>query len=463
MKSYDENNILLDTDSYKASHWLQYPEGTTAMYSYLESRGGKFSSTVFFGLQYYLKKYLSRPITKENVIEAAEFYEAHGVPFNKEGFMYIVDKHDGKFPIEIKAVPEGTVVPTQNILMSVESTDPECFWIVSYLETLLVRLWYPITVATTSWYCRKIILEGLEKTADDPLGEIGFKLHDFGSRGVSSKESAGIGGASHLVNFLGSDTVWGVALANQYYNESMAAFSIPATEHSTMTMQGPEGELDAFRRMVGNFAKPGKIFACVSDSYDLFNAIDNYWGKELKQEIIDSGATLVVRPDSGDPVEIVLETLRRLDKAFGSQYNTKGYKVLNHVKVIQGDGCTLDSISAICNAVIDARYSLSNLAFGMGGGLLQKLDRDTQKFAYKCSSATIAGEEVDVFKDPVTDHGKKSKAGRLDLVCRSTMAADIIETVKGQNHFNSLLRVVYRDGEILLDDTLDEIRKRAAK
>lgn len=461
MKNYDENNILLDTDSYKASHWLQYPENTTAMYSYLESRGGKFSSTVFFGLQYYLKKYLSRPITKENVEEAAEFFAAHGLPFNKEGFMTIVNKHGGRLPIEIKAVPEGTVVPISNLLTSVESTDPECFWVVSYLETLLMRLWYPITVASLSWHCRQIILNGLKQTAENPLEEIPFKLHDFGSRGVSSKESAGIGGAAHLVNFMGSDTVWGVALANQYYNHPMSGFSIPAAEHSTMTMQGPEGELAAFRRMMQHFAKPDSLLAVVSDSYDIFNAIDNYWGKELKKEVIESGATVVVRPDSGDPTEIVVESLKRLENAFGSQWNSKGYKVLNNVRVIQGDGCSIDTISKMCKAIIAEDFSISNVAFGMGGGLLQKVDRDTQKFAYKCSSATVDGKEIDVFKNPITDPGKRSKKGRLDLVkgCQGSY-----KTVKqGEESFNSVMRTVFKDGEILVEDSLDKIRERASQ
>jgi nicotinamide phosphoribosyltransferase len=461
MINYDENNILLDTDSYKASHWLQYPEGTTAMYSYLESRGGQFTSTVFFGLQYYLKRYLSKPITKENVEEAAVFFAAHGLPFNKEGFMYIVNKHGGRLPIEIKAVPEGTVVPISNLLTSVESTDPECFWVVSYLETLLMRLWYPITVASLSWYCRQIILSGLNQTAEDPLGEIGFKLHDFGSRGVSSKESAGIGGAAHLVNFMGSDTVWGVALANQYYDHPMSGFSIPAAEHSTMTMQGPAGELAAFKRMLDNFAKPDSLVAVVSDSYDIYNAIDNYWGKQLRQRVIDSGATVVVRPDSGNPVEVVLECLRRLENAFGAQWNSKGYRVLNNVRVIQGDGCTIDSISQMCKAIIQEGFSISNVAFGMGGGLLQKVDRDTQKFAYKCSSATIDGKEVAVFKDPVTDPGKRSKKGKLDLV---KSAGGSYRTVQlGEESYNSVIRTVFKNGEILEEDSLDVIRERATQ
>lgn len=455
--SYDEN-LLLDTDSYKASHWLQYPANTTSMYSYLESRGGKFNKTVFFGLQYYLEKYLTKSITRENVKEAAAFFAGHGLPFNEAGFMHIVNKHRGKFPIRIKAVPEGSVVPVNNILMSVESTDPECFWIVSYLETLLMRMWYPITVATTSWVAKQIILESLRKTSDSPEQEIEFKLHDFGSRGVSSRESAAIGGAAHLVNFLGSDTVAGVCMANEIYKSEMAAFSIPAAEHSTMTMMGRDGELAQFKNMLDKFAKPGSLVAVVSDSYDLWNAIDNYWGRELKKQVINSGATLIVRPDSGEPVEIVSEALKRLDDKFGSFYNTKGYKVLNNVKLIQGDGVNLDSIRQILNKINADGYSTSNVAFGMGGALLQKLDRDTQKFAYKCSSATVDGEDRDVFKDPITDIGKRSKGGKLDLI--RSCGGDY-QTVKDQDHFQSVMRTVFVDGTILVSDSLEEIRKRS--
>ncbi len=264
-------NILLKTDSYKASHWLQYRPGTEYISSYIESRGGKWDETVFFGLQIFLKEYLTTPITQEMIDEAAEFWSAHGEPFNKDGWEYILKKHGGMLPVRIQAVPEGTVVPTSNVLVQVVNTDPKCFWLTSFLETALLRaVWYPTTVATNSYQCKKLIWNALEKSSDDPSGEIGFKLHDFGARGVSSGESAAIGGAAHLVNFLGSDTVEGILCARKYYNESMAGFSIPAAEHSTMTSWGgEEGEIDAMRNMLRNFAKPGSLVAVVSDSYDI--------------------------------------------------------------------------------------------------------------------------------------------------------------------------------------------------
>ena len=209
-------NFLIDTDSYKASHYLQYPKNTTSMFSYIESRGGEYNSTVFFGLQYYLKKYLTHRVTVEEVEEAKEFFAGHGEPFNYEGWMYIAKDLKGKLPVRIRAVPEGSVVPTHNILVSVESTDPKVFWIVSWIETMLLRVWYPITVATRSRFIKKIILEALRVSADDPEGEINFKLHDFSARGISSQETGMIGGAAHLVNFMGSDTIVGVRCANEY-------------------------------------------------------------------------------------------------------------------------------------------------------------------------------------------------------------------------------------------------------
>lgn len=450
------NNPILDTDSYKASHWLQYPAGTTKVYSYIESRGGKYASTLFFGLQVILKKLETR-ITQDMVNEAALFFAAHGLPFNRAGWELIVNKHQGKLPIRIKAVPEGVVVPTHNVLMTVENTDPECFWLTSWLETQILRVWYPITVATQSFTIKKIIKQHLDRTSDDPDSEIAFKLHDFGSRGVSSEESAAIGGAAHLVNFMGSDTVAGVMLANRVYKSEMAGFSIPASEHSSITTWGREGEVGAYRNMIKQFGKPGALVACVSDSYDLYNAVENLWGKELKQEVINSGAILVVRPDSGDPAEVVLKTAKLLDKTFGSSLNNKGFKVLNNVRIIQGDGINEDSIRQILFNLEQNNFSATNIAFGMGGALLQQVNRDTQRFAYKCSHAMIDGKSVDVFKDPVTDIGKRSKKGRLDLVHLQGK----LQTVSGEQNFGSVMKTVFENGVITKEYTLAQIRKNS--
>ena len=454
-------NLILDTDSYKASHWLQYPPGTTALYSYLESRGGKYAQTVFFGLQYILKKYLSQPVETWMVEEAKQFFQAHGEPFNEEGWMYIAQDLKGHLPIRIRAVAEGSVVPTHNVLMTIESTDPKAFWLVSWLETLLLRVWYPTTVATQSWHLKQIILNYLHKTADDPEAEIGFKLHDFGARGVSSCESSGIGGMSHLVSFQGSDTVQGVLYANHYYQHPMAAYSIPAAEHSTITAWQREGEAAAYQNMLNQFAKPGSLVAVVSDSYDIWNAVDHLWGEQLRQQVIDSGATLVIRPDSGDPATVVGKVLEILDRRFGSTINSKGYKVLNHVRVIQGDGVNEKSLVEILETVEKLGFSITNVAFGMGGALLQKLNRDTQKFAVKCSQVVVNGQEISVYKDPVTDPGKRSKKGRLDLLKIEGEYQTVAETEETVPI--SKLVTVYENGFLAKEYTFDQVRNQTAR
>lgn len=453
------DNLILDTDSYKASHYLQYPPGMTAMFSYIESRGGRYDRTVFFGLQYILKKYMTQRVTLDMVNEADAFLRAHGEPFPRDGWEYIARDLGGRLPIRIRAVAEGSVVPTHNVLVTVESTNPRVYWVVGWLETQLMRVWYPITVSTQSYFIKQEILAALEKSSDDAWSEIAFKLHDFGSRGVSSRESAEIGGMAHLVNFMGSDTIAGVWAANHYYHSDMAAFSIPAAEHSTITAWGKKREADAYRNMLNQFAKPGALVACVSDSYDLENAVQNLWGSALREQVIASGATLVVRPDSGDPPTIVRRTLEQLDAAFGHTMNTKGYRVLNHVRVIQGDGINQNSIRAILQNVMDGGYSATNVTFGMGGALLQQLNRDTQKFAMKLSAVVINAKSLPAFKDPVTDPGKKSKAGRLDLI-QTENGYETLALPGAESDARSVLRTVFENGELLIDETLDMIRAR---
>ncbi len=455
-------NLLLNSDSYKASHFLQYPAGTTVVSSYIESRGGRFDETVFFGLQAFIKQYLLSPISREDIEEADAVLTAHGLPFNREGWEYILDCHSGFLPLEIQAVPEGTVLATRNVLVQVRNTDPACAWLTSYIETALLRaVWYPTTVATLSRACKRVIGRYLAETGDS-LDGLPFKLHDFGARGASSEETAALGGLAHLVNFQGSDTLSAVMAARRYYGEAMAAFSIPAAEHSTITSWGRDGEKAAYANMLKQFAAPGKLVAVVSDSYDLWNAIDTLWGEELKEAVIASGGTLVVRPDSGDPVAVVSATLEKLMAKFGFRLNGKGYKVLpDCVRVIQGDGISLTSIEAILAEMKRRGLSAENIAFGMGGELLQKVDRDTQKFAMKASAVCINGEWRDVWKDPVTDSGKRSKRGRLALV---RDAGGDFETVREADLAgrDNRLRTVYRNGALMVDDRLAVIRERAA-
>lgn len=461
-------NIILNTDSYKVSMFKQYPVGTSYVYSYIESRGGRYDKTVMFGLQALIKEYLLDPITQSDIDIADEILTAHGEPFNREGWQYILDKHNGYLPVVIKAVAEGSVVPVSNVLATIENTDPECFWLTTWLETILLRaVWYGTTVATQSYTIKQVIADYLEKTGD-PAG-IDFKLHDFGARGVSSFESAGIGGAAHLVNFMGTDTITGLLYAREYYNAGIAGFSIPAAEHSTITSWGRDNEVKAYENMLIQFAKPGAILAVVSDSYDIYNAVRNLWGTELRDRVIASGATVVIRPDSGDPVSVNKQLIEILGEKFGYTTNAKGFKVLNNVRLIQGDGVNELSIRSILGAFMAMGWSADNIAFGMGGALLQQLDRDTQRFAMKCSAIQINGEWVDVQKDPVTDSGKRSKKGRVTLWTNSggeyasSVSAPTGWSDKGIGGWTEALVEVFRDGKVIKEYTFDEVRANARK
>ncbi|MGC6360427.1 nicotinate phosphoribosyltransferase [Bisgaard Taxon 45] len=453
------SNLLLNVDSYKASHWLQYPPNTEYVSYYIEARGGNFDVLVF-GLQAFIKEYLLKPITQHDIDDAEVVLTAHGLPFNRQGWQRLLEKHQGRLPIKIEAVPEGTVLPVGNVICQIVNTDPEFFWLGGYLETALLRaIWYPSTVASVSYFCKQKIKAALEKSSDSLAG-IGFKLHDFGARGASSLETVALGGLAHLVNFMGTDSVSALVAAKRWYNvTTMPAFSIPAAEHSTMTTWGKEREVEAFRNMIEQFAGENKIYAVVSDSYDLWNALENIWGTELKELVELKGGTLVVRPDSGDPVEVVCRTLAILAEKFGTTLNSKGYKMLpDCIRIIQGDGINVNSLGRILDAIMTSGFSVENVAFGMGGGLLQQVNRDTMSWAMKANAVCIAGEWHDVYKDPITSHAKRSKRGILALVKQ----ADHWQTIEHKTLGNqqNQLRTVFLNGQLLIDEHFDDIRGR---
>ncbi|WMJ74247.1 nicotinate phosphoribosyltransferase [Cytophagaceae bacterium ABcell3] len=473
MNTTKKENLILLADAYKYSHHKLYYPGTTKIYSYLESRGGVFDETVFYGLQYYLKKYLEgQVITKADIDEAEEVLTqvfGRDDVFDRSIFDYIVDKYDGKLPVRIKAVKEGVSVPVSNVMLTIESTDPKCFWLTNFLETVLMQIWYPITVATLSREIKKVIsLYYAETASEGAEAGIPFVLNDFGFRGVSSVESGGLGGSAHLINFKGSDTILGSVFAKRFYKaKEIAGVSVPATEHSICTLLGEKGEKDIFKHVLDTF--PSGIVACVSDSFNIFRACEEYWGEDLKEKVMERNGTLVIRPDSGDPVQTLLKVFEILFTKFGFSLNEKGYKVLPpQIRVIQGDGINYDSIKEIYASLKENGISAENLVLGMGGALLQKVDRDTQKFAIKCSYAEVNGEEVQVRKSPVEmdDKGnivksfKKSKGGKLKLVLENGRYSTVAE-----NEFPELpdqLEVVFENGEIKKEHTFEEIRDRAA-
>jgi nicotinamide phosphoribosyltransferase len=461
-----EINVVELTDSYKVSHWKQYPPKTTKIFSFFESRGGRFPEITFYGLQYYLKRYLEGSVVgRADLEEAEDDFNAHfgsGGLFNNAGWDRIRTVHGGRLPIVIHAVPEGLTIPTRNVLMTVENTDPELPWVTNYVETLLSMLWYPSTIATQSREMKKLVLRYLKDTGTPEL--IDFKIHDFGFRGSTSVESAGIGGSAHLISFKGTDTFQGIRVAKKYYGEKMAGFSIPAAEHSTVTSWGKDGEVNAYRNMLEQF--PTGLVAVVSDSYDIYHATKNLWGGKLRESVLAREGTLVVRPDSGNPPDVVHTVLDILGETFGFEVNAKGYKVLNpKVRVIQGDGIDYDMIGTILERLKSTGWSADNIAFGSGGGLLQKVDRDTQKFAFKCSAAFVDGAWRDVMKNPVTDPGKRSKAGRLALISTPTNDGMVYRTVREEEALalgqKNLLVPVFRDGVVLSSDSFETIRRRA--
>jgi nicotinamide phosphoribosyltransferase len=457
-------NIILATDSYKHSHFLQYPPEAAVISAYVEARPNSFSDTlVFIGLQPYLIDLLGKPISAADIEEGEAVCAAHGVPFNRAGWDMILAEHGGYLPIEIRALPEGMVVPCGVPLVQVENTDPRMPWLSTFVETALLRaIWYPTTVATLSWKCKAIIRAGLEKSSDDVAGQLPFKLHDFGARGVSSGESAALGGLAHLVNFMGTDTLEALLATRRYYDaDAMPGFSIPAAEHSTMTSWGRAREAAAYENMLDSFAGEGRIVAVVSDSYDLDAALADIWGGRLKHKVQTRQGTLVVRPDSGDPVETPVRTCKKLWEKFGGTLNSKGYKVLDpHVRVIQGDGMNIESIARLVDRMIAEGFAIDNIAFGMGGGLLQLVNRDMLRFAMKANAMRDHdGLWHDVSKKPATDPTKGSKAGRQAVArVAGKLTARRLDAIGADE---DLLKPVWRNGTLLVRHSFAALRARS--
>ncbi|HYT46528.1 MAG TPA: nicotinate phosphoribosyltransferase [Methylomirabilota bacterium] len=461
-KWYNDYNPILNTDSYKYSHYLQYPNDVKRVSAYIEPRWGN-GDVMFFGFQMFLKEYLRQPIYQADIDEAEEIIKAHGLPFNRMGFERIVNKHGGYWPVIIQALPEGTVHDHKITQVQVHNIDPELPWVTTFIETAIMRaVWYPCAVATRSFHAKKILRKWMLKTCDN-LNSLNFKLHDFGCRGVSSRESAGIGGCAHLVNFRGTDTIMALVYANNYYSEKMAGFSIPAAEHSTITAWGKEGEFDAYTNMSRQFGE-WTMYAMVLDSYDVYNALENLIPRLYKDGHLN--AVVGLRLDSGDPVTEPARAMNVIADKFGFTTNSKGYRVLPpYIRIVQGDGVSVEMIDACCDDLHACGWSLDNIGtFGMGGELLQKLDRDTHGYAMKCNAVNKQDEQgwYDISKNPVGDKNKASKAGRRAVIY-DEVYHDVREDCLSNREMalDNLLRVVYENGKLLNEETFSQIRARA--
>jgi nicotinic acid phosphoribosyltransferase len=463
--------IAVLTDSYKAGHFAQYPDAKE-MIAYGEFRkhyeGMDDERIVFYGIRYIVENYLNKRWTREDVEAAALFYKTHNVlgteyPFPKELFMSFVEDNDGYFPVKVEALPEGSVVYKHVPVYQITAKDKYAR-LVTFLETLLTQIWYPSTVATLSRHTKQLVTEAFEKSVDeDFFFLIPSRLHDFGFRGCSSVEQSILGGLAHLLNFEGSDTMSAAYYGQFYLNDGRPiASSIPATEHSVMTSW--KTELDAVKNMAEKYGDG--VFATVADSYDYDAFLHNVL-PVVAPIVKAKGGTHVVRPDSGEPVSCVIRGLDACAKYYGYTVNSKGYKVLNNSAVIQGDGINYFTIRAILEAAVSAGYSAQNVAFGMGAGLLHKLNRDTMSFATKLCYITYAdGTPRDVMKTPVGDSGKFSLPGKLQVFRKhgaplaypspSRWEDDLIE--------HNELATVYDSGPVKVAwETFDEMRERVEK
>ena len=469
-------NPLLLTDVYKMGHMEQYPDDTVEVYSYLEARKPN-QTMIFFGLQYILLEYLSKPVTPENGEEFLHYYrEILGEPSQDVQNKVRALTDLGYWPLSIKAVPEGTRLDSRNILFSIRNTRPEFYWCVGFVESLLLKVWNPCTVASYSRRFHDLVTSYAERTCDN-LDHVPYQVHDFGYRGVSSEETAAISGAAHLLNFHGSDTIVASWFLDKFYGAagSVKGRSVPASEHSVMCSFGRDGEYAAFDRMLDLY--PAGIVSIVSDTYDYFKIMTNY-APSRRERIMARPGKVVFRPDSGTPEDIICGipqpegqmpkrdtpdykgSLELLWETFGGTVNSKGYRVLDsHVGLIYGDGMYYERFETILARMEKQGFASSNLVVGVGGLLLQNHNRDELAFAIKATRIVRRhGERVEIYKDPATDPSKRSKRGLMVLTRDEAGRYATRDQVGDDEEATGELKEVFRDGRCTRQYTLDEVR-----
>lgn len=466
-------NILLCTDVYKMGHMEQYPPGTTKIYSYLVARSDKvLPDILFYGAQYYIKKFLT---VKPEQWMVDEFLEYRKNILGMDASEDIKNKLNGLvelgyIPLEIKSLEEGTIIPVKNVLMTITNTHPDYYWCVGFFESLLLKVWNTATVASYDLKLFNLCEKFSNATCDDN-SHLPFQVHDFGYRGCSSEETAALSGSAHLINFLGTDTIPAIKLINTYYSKNTRpiGLSVPATEHSVMCAFGEKNEFDAFTNLLKLY--PSGILSIVSDTYNLWEVLTNFT-ERLKEEILSREGKVVFRPDSGNPEDIIcgdmsatdgspanLGALELLGNKFGYTVNSQGFKVLNpKVGLIYGDGMYFARFERIFKRLEDMGWASSNLVVGIGGLLLQNHSRDEQGYAIKATYAEVNGEVRELIKDPITDSGKKSHKGLLQLSQNSNGEFVTKDKCTWEEEKASLLKTIFLNGKVMNEITFDQIR-----
>ncbi|MEM6966956.1 MAG: nicotinate phosphoribosyltransferase [Bacteroidota bacterium] len=474
------------TDGYKVDHRSQYPKGTELVYSNWTPRKSRVKGVdkvVFFGLQYFIKKYLQQDFY-ENFFKQPKAKVIKRYQRRINGYLgeeavtydHVEALHDlGYLPIEIKALPEGMLVPIRMPMFTIKNTLPEFFWVTNFLETILsCIIWMPCTSATMSLQYRKILDRYAEQTGGDKA-LVDWQAHDFSFRGMAGLEAAMMSGAAHLLNFTGTDTIPAIDFLEEYYGadseKELVGGSVPATEHSVMCMGMEATEIQTFRRLI-NEIYPKGIVSIVSDTWDFWKVITAYLPK-LKNEILAREGKVVIRPDSGDPVKIICGdpdapvgtpeykgAVECLWETFGGTMTERGYKMLDeHIGLIYGDSITLERCEAICSQLAAKGFASTNVVFGIGSYTYQYVTRDTFGFAMKATYGEVNGEGRAIFKNPKTDDGTKISAkGLIRLDGNELEVMSMKDEVTKEEEAGGLLEVIYRDGELMRECTLREIR-----
>lgn len=480
-------NTLHLSDGYKVDHRNQYPTGTELVYSNWTPRTSRvegIDEVVFFGLQYFIKKYIieefdtkffARP--KEEVVE--EYKRRIGTYLGPDAIKYehVEALHDlGYLPIEIKAVPEGTLVPLRMAMFTMNNTLPEFFWLTNFLETIMsCVIWMPCTSATIALQYRKILNRFALETGGD-MDFVNWQGHDFSFRGMAGLEAAMMSGAGHLLSFTGTDTIPAIDFLEKYYNANsdleLVGGSVPATEHSVMCMGTQNDETGTFRRLI-NETYPTGIVSIVSDTWDFWKVITEFV-PELKNEILSRDGKVVIRPDSGDPIKIICGdpeaeegspefkgAVECLWETFGGTPTEMGYKLLDqHIGIIYGDSITIERCTAICERLKEKGFASTNVVFGIGSFTYQYVTRDTFGFAMKATYGEVNGEGREIFKNPKTDSGtKKSAKGLIKLEGENGRVTAMHDQISWEEEQTGMLKTVYKDGKLIVDQSLNEIRE----
>lgn len=493
-------NAMLLTDGYKLDHRRQYPTGTEYVYSNWTPRSNAYfpeakDGAVVFGIQYFIKKYLIKyfndnffAVDKDKAVKSFARRTNTFLGENEVGTKHIEDLWElGYLPVKIKALPEGSICPIRVPAMTIVNTDPKFFWVTNFLETLIsCELWLPMTSATTAKAYRRELERHANKTGFDKGIDLGFLCHDFSMRGMAGLEASIISGMGHLTSFVGSETIPAIDALEEYYSvdaeKELISMTVPATEHSVMCAGGLDDEFGTFKRLLTETYPKGFV-SIVSDTWDLWKVVTDFVPR-LKEEILAREGRLVIRPDSGDPVDIICGVIEEpkaphgykhtaaerkgvyelLWDTFGGTINEKGYKVLDfHVGIIYGDSITLDRQREIYKRLEEKGFAATNLVLGIGSYTYQYRTRDSLGFAMKATWCQINGEPKEIFKQPKTDSGmKNSLKGLICVEMDKDGKFFATDCVSKEEETYGCLEVVFEDGKLVKEYSLAEIRERLA-